>query len=96
MAHKILRLRITGHVQGVGFRAFLEDEAKRRGLAGWVRNRADDTVEAVISGKSDIIDEMVAVCGRGPFGSRVENVAIEDARESDLGAHSGFRILRTI
>jgi len=96
MARKILRLRISGWVQGVGFRAFVADEAETRGLEGWVRNRADGSVEAVIAGESEIVDEMIEVCRRGPRGSRVENVAIGEASESDLGGQSGFRILRTM
>jgi acylphosphatase len=96
MARKILHLKISGRVQGVGFRAYVADEAETRGLAGWVRNRADGCVEAMIAGESDIIDQMVAVCRGGPYGSRVENLAIEDAREQDLDAPSGFRILRTV
>jgi acylphosphatase len=96
MGRRILRLRISGRVQGVGFRAFVADEAESRGLDGWVRNRADGSVEAVIAGKSDIADEMVETCRRGPRGSRVENVAIGEASESDIGEPSGFRILRTV
>ena len=96
MARKILHLKISGRVQGVGFRAYVADEAETRGLAGWVRNRADGGVEAVIAGESDIIDQMVAVCRGGPYGSRVENLATEDAHEQDLDAPSGFRILRTV
>jgi acylphosphatase len=96
MARKILRLRIIGRVQGVGFRAFVADEAQTRGLAGWVRNRADGSVDALIAGDGEIVDEMVAACRRGPYGARVEDLAIENAGESDLTKHSGFEILRTM
>ena len=96
MPRKILRLRLTGRVQGVGFRAFVADEAERRGLTGWVRNRADHSVEAVIAGEDKIVDEMVETCRRGPYGSRVENLAIEAASESDLAGDSGFHIMRTM
>ena len=96
MAGKIVRLKITGRVQGVGFRAFVADAAERRGLSGWVRNRADRSVEAVIAGEDAMVDEMAEVCRRGPSGARVENVAIEDAGNSDLGERSGFAILRTV
>jgi acylphosphatase len=96
MARKILHLKISGRVQGVGFRAFVADEAERRGLAGWVCNRRDGSVEAVVGGEDKIVDDMVAACRRGPYGARVENVAIEDASEHDLGTQSGFQILRTI
>ena len=93
MARKILRLKISGRVQGVGFRAFVADEAERRGLVGWVRNRADHSVEAVIAGDDGVVDEMVAICRRGPYGARVENIAVEQASENDLGTGSGFAIL---
>jgi acylphosphatase len=95
MARKILRLRISGRVQGVGFRAFVADEAERRGLNGWVRNRADGSVEAVIAGDGRIVDDMIEACRRGRHGARVENVAIEAANESELAGGSGFAILRT-
>jgi acylphosphatase len=95
MGRKTLRLRMTGRVQGVGFRAFVADEAERRGLVGWVRNRADHSVEAVIAGEDKVVDDMVATCRRGPYGARVDNVTIEDASANDLGERSGFQILRT-
>lgn len=57
---------IEGRVQGVGFRAWVEREAKARGLAGWVRNRADGSVEAVFSGEDAAVRAMVEVCGEGP------------------------------
>ena len=96
MARKIIRLKISGRVQGVGFRAFVADEAERRGLSGWVRNRRDGSVEALLAGEEAIVDEMVEICRRGPHGSRVENLGIEAASESDLTRPSGFEILRTI
>jgi acylphosphatase len=95
MVHKILRLRITGRVQGVGFRAFVADAAETRGLAGWVRNRGDGSVEALVAGEDKIVDETVAICRRGPFGSRVENIAVDEASENDLSGRAGFEILRT-
>ena len=54
-----------GRVQGVGFRAFVEDEAARIGVEGWVRNRRDGTVEAVFAGDPKVIDEMTAACRKG-------------------------------
>jgi acylphosphatase len=96
VACKTLRLRISGRVQGVGFRAFVADEAERRGLFGWVRNRSDGSVEAIISGEDAIVDKMVEICRRGPYGSRVANLEVESANESDVTQRSGFEILRTI
>jgi acylphosphatase len=57
---------IEGRVQGVGFRAFVEREARAKRLAGWVRNRSDGSVEAVFSGEPQLVRAMVEACHRGP------------------------------
>ncbi len=57
---------IEGRVQGVGFRAWIEREAKARALAGWVRNRADGSVEAVFSGDTTAVRAAVEACAKGP------------------------------
>jgi acylphosphatase len=69
---------IRGRVQGVGFRMWVEDEALRRGLEGWVRNRRDGAVEAVFSGPDDRVADMIATCHHGPRGARVEAVEAGD------------------
>ncbi len=61
-----VRLVISGRVQGVGFRAFVERQAQKRGVRGWVRNRRDGTVEALFIGDDRILSEMEAACRRGP------------------------------
>jgi acylphosphatase len=61
-----LRVVIEGRVQGVGFRAWTAREARRRGLTGYVRNRADGAVEAVFRGGDATVLEMVEVCRKGP------------------------------
>ncbi len=63
---KAVRLRVEGRVQGVGFRAFVERAAQAHGLDGWVRNRRDGGVEAVLAGPPDAVDAVVAACGVGP------------------------------
>ena len=78
MPDRAVHLTITGRVQGVGYRAFVEDEAMARGLAGWVRNRRDGSVEVVISGDADRVDRMVATCRGGPYAARVTEVGISD------------------
>lgn len=83
-----LRLRIEGLVQGVGFRAFVADEARRLGLDGWVRNRADRTVEALVTGGTKSIEAFVAACMRGPAGARVHNVELHNAEPP---VEPGFR-----
>ena len=81
---RIVRLMIHGRVHGVGFRAFVEREAKERELEGWVRNRRDGSVETVVAGDEFILDEMIEVCGRGPAVSRIDWLDIADAGEEDL------------
>ncbi len=75
---------IRGRVQGVGFRAFVEIEAERLSLRGWVRNRRDNSVEAVFAGPVTDVDAMVAVCRRGPTSARVDDIEIRDASARDL------------
>jgi acylphosphatase len=69
---------ITGRVQGVGFRAFVEDEARTRGLGGWVRNRRDGSVEAVLSGDAAAVEAMLAACRHGPRAADVTEVRVAD------------------
>lgn len=76
---------ITGRVQGVGFRLWVEAEAVSRGLAGWVRNRRDGSVEAVFQGEDDVVGAMLEACWEGPSMARVTNVAISDTAERPSG-----------
>jgi acylphosphatase len=71
------RLTITGRVQGVGFRDWTMTTARRFGLSGWVRNRADGAVEALVVGDDQAVGEMIDACRRGPTMARVDNVDIE-------------------
>jgi acylphosphatase len=71
---KVLHASITGRVQGVGYRAWTAHEAKRLGLAGFVRNRRDGSVEAVFKGQEDAVVRMLDECWQGPRGAKVENV----------------------
>lgn len=68
------RLRIRGRVQGVGYRAWLTRRARDLGIVGWVRNRADGSVEAAIRGPSEDLDALVSSCRRGPAAARVDDV----------------------
>ncbi len=65
-------------MQGVGFRACLRDEALRIGVSGWVRNRPDDSVEAVFEGSEAQVAELVAWCRDGPRWARVERVLVSE------------------
>jgi acylphosphatase len=73
------RLTITGRVQNVWYRDWLTEQAQAIGITGWVRNRADGSVEALVLGSSDMIDAIVAKARQGSPASRVADVAIEDA-----------------
>ncbi|MBI3113843.1 MAG: acylphosphatase, partial [Rhodospirillales bacterium] len=75
MAEKAVRVVIEGRVQGVWFRGWTVDEASRRGLRGWVRNRRDGSVEALFAGAAESVDDMVNACRTGPPAARVETVA---------------------
>jgi acylphosphatase len=88
-----LRLIIRGRVQGVGYRQWAHGEAARRGLAGYVRNRSDGSVEALIVGHRDAVAAMVAACWRGPALSEVESIT-ETA--VDQAAAGPFAILQTV
>lgn len=77
MAETVSRqIRVSGRVQGVGYRAALREVAERLGVAGWVRNRADGSVEAVAHGRAEAVDALVDWARRGPPGSRVLDVQI--------------------
>ena len=83
-AMESVRLRITGNVQGVGYRLWATRQAARLGLRGWVRNRADGSVEALVTGDSDPVAAMIEACRTGPPGARVANVAV--APDEDDGS----------
>lgn len=74
-----LRFRIEGFVQAVGYRNFAIDEARRLGLDGWIRNRADGTVEVLASGKTKEVEAFAQACMRGPSGARVTSVEMHNA-----------------
>ena len=94
-SRRVVRLRIEGRVQGVGFRAFVEREAVARDLDGWVRNRRDGGVEALVSGLAPQIDEMIARCREGPAASHVAMVKVIDEAESAVPG-AGFDIGPTV
>jgi acylphosphatase len=78
---KRLRVVISGRVQGVWYRGWTVDEARARGLDGWVRNRRDGCVEAVFQGSAAAVAEMVVACRKGPPMARV--VAVETHPHED-------------
>ena len=85
-------VRIRGRVQGVWYRGWTEEEAARRGLRGWVRNRRDGSVEALFSGPAAIVQDMIEACWKGPPAAGVE--AVEQSTAADFKG-SGFDTLMT-
>lgn len=91
MAKSTKRVRVTGMVQGVGFRAWTRDLAARLGVDGWVRNEPDGTVSAVIAGDADRVERMIDGLREGPAGSAVSSVSTDDFSED---VPNGFKIRR--
>ncbi len=87
-----LHVRIEGRVQGVGYRAFVEMHAGALGLSGWVRNRRDGSVEAVLHGVEKAVADMLALCRAGPTGGRVDRVEIIG---EGAGTFNGFEVRPT-
>lgn len=89
---RTVRVRIHGRVQGVGYRFWTVEQADRRGLDGWVRNRRDGSVEAVFAGPSELVEEMIRRCRHGPSAARVDRI---DVVEQEEDAPPGFLTLPT-
>ena len=83
------RVVAKGRVQGVFFRDTVRNAAEREGVAGWVRNNPDGTVEALFEGRPDAVERLVSLAREGPPGARVE--ALEVVEEPDQGIE-GFRV----
>jgi len=81
---------ISGRVQGVGFRFSAGQRARSRNVAGWIRNNADGTVEAVFEGPPEAVGALLAWCRRGPSGARVDEVKVEmEAPSGERGFRAG-------
>lgn len=83
------RFLVSGHVQGVGFRWFAHEAARREGLNGIVRNRPDGSVEAVVEGEHEAIERFEIAIRRGPSRARVTTVEVDSIPPS---GHLGFTI----
>ncbi len=90
---RTVRLIVHGRVQGVGFRHFVANAARRIGLDGWVRNRLDGTVEVLARGSLPAVEELIAECHKGPPASIVGGVAVAEADEVPP---QGFRQTETV
>ncbi len=89
---KAVRAVIRGRVQGVFFRGWTRDQASRLGLAGWVRNRRDGSVEALFAGPAAAVDQMLRLCRQGPPAAIVGAV---EAYPAEPPAKPGFRTRST-
>jgi acylphosphatase len=88
-----VHVRVHGRVQGVYYRATAQEEAQRLGLVGWVRNRADGTVEAVAEGEDAVVESFLVWCRRGPERAHVDDVEVE--RLEPLGTEKEFTVRPT-
>lgn len=91
---KRVRLRVSGRVQGVYFRASTQERARALGLSGWVRNTPDGAVELEAQGRPDQLEALIAWCNEGPPAARVDDILVEwvPPREEVQGYRDGFRI----
>jgi acylphosphatase len=78
------RLIISGLVQGVGYRAWMVEKARYLGVSGWVRNRIDGSVEALVAGDTAAVEELLRLCRRGPRMAEVVSIEEELADPPDL------------
>jgi acylphosphatase len=84
-----VRIVVSGRVQGVWFRESCREQAVALGVAGWVRNRSDGTVEAVVEGLPDAVERLVTWCRTGPPSARVDSIATSEERPN---GDAGFRV----
>lgn len=92
MARKLVL--VSGSVQGVGYRASAYDKAVQLGLEGWIRNRSDGSVEALVEGEDAAVAEFVEWCKRGPRSAHVVGVDAQD--DASLEPLSGFEVRPTL
>ena len=95
-ARVMLHILVRGRVQGVGYRAFVEREAVKRGIEGWVRNRRDGSVEAVLAGDDAVVAAVIEACRRGPFAARVDALDQRPATEAEFGVRAPGELLSVL
>lgn len=84
MSERVVHVVISGEVQGVGYRAWTATNARRLGLAGWVRNRRSGDVEACFAGAQAAVEAMLAACREGPSHARVSDVCAQESGPADI------------
>lgn len=96
---RFVHITLRGRVQGVGFRAFIAHHAQERGLDGWVRNRENSSVEAVLTGPSHAVEAVLEACRQGPAGAEVKELDLREEEAAGLISSSrpaGFYVLPTV
>ena len=99
MGGAIRQVTITGRVQGVGYRAWVEHQARNHDVEGWVRNRRDGSVEALLVGPVEVVTSVIGRCRRGPSTARVDDVREEPGNPDALNLRrpgERFSVLPTI
>ena len=76
---------VTGRVQGVFFRAWAQGQARELGVSGWIRNCADGSVEAQLTGDEHAVTRMIERMGRGPSNARVDEIVVEESEPEEVG-----------
>ena len=87
-----VRARVRGRVQGVAFRASTRSEARRLGLAGWVKNLPDGTVELEAQGAPEVVAQLLAWCAKGPPSARVDGVDVTDIEPDPRVGNLAFEV----
>lgn len=80
-ARRSVHLLVSGRVQGVWYRGWMLEQARALNLDGWVRNRTDGTVEAVVSGPDEAVAQIIGTCRAGPAAARVDGIEIGERAE---------------
>ena len=99
MSPSLRQVVIRGVVQGVGYRAWVEQQVAALKLEGWVRNRRDGSVEALFAGATDVVADMIAQCRRGPSLARVDTVDEQPGASDELALRykgERFSVLPTL
>ncbi len=89
-------LLIRGRVQGVGYRNYIEFKAQQLGISGWVRNRNDGSVEAVVHGPEAAVAAIIECAQRGPRASQVSGVAVSEGEGEGEGVYTSFEMRETV